>query len=192
MTLGRIVQHTQGDQALFIRRQWLTKAFVGGDAVCFLMQAGGSGLLVSKNPSTNQIGENITVAGLILQIVFFGLFVVAGCLFHYRMRGITTSSRVNWQQYMVALYVVSILIFARSIVRVVEFAQGFTGYIMVHEVFIYVFDAVPMWFVMVFMALRHPSQLIRGSRQDVEMQGYQVKGESRSSSSRGMLAARQT
>ncbi|CAI4875926.1 CHS_3a_G0024980.mRNA.1.CDS.1 [Saccharomyces cerevisiae] len=32
----------------------------------------------------------------------------------------------------------------RSIVRLVEFVEGYDGFIISHEYFIYVFDAVPM------------------------------------------------
>ncbi|CAI4520770.1 BBF_collapsed_G0023470.mRNA.1.CDS.1 [Saccharomyces cerevisiae] len=38
----------------------------------------------------------------------------------------------------------SILIMVRSIVRLVEFVEGYDGFIISHEYFIYVFDAVPM------------------------------------------------
>ncbi|CAI4233480.1 AMM_1a_G0000080.mRNA.1.CDS.1 [Saccharomyces cerevisiae] len=45
------------------------------------------------------------------------------------------------------LLLASVLIMVRSIVRIVEFIQGFDGYIITHEYFIYVFDAVPMFLV---------------------------------------------
>lgn len=48
-----------------------------------------------------------------------------------------------------ALQASSGLIIVRSIVRLVEFIQGFDGYIISHEVFIYVFDALPMFLVTV-------------------------------------------
>lgn len=41
MELGRIVQMLEGDRALFIRRTWLTKIFVAGDVLSFLMQSSG-------------------------------------------------------------------------------------------------------------------------------------------------------
>lgn len=41
MELGRIVELIQGDHYLFIRRTWLTKIFVTGDVISFLIQGGG-------------------------------------------------------------------------------------------------------------------------------------------------------
>lgn len=41
MELGRIVLMVEGERALFIRRTWLTKIFVAGDVLSFLMQSSG-------------------------------------------------------------------------------------------------------------------------------------------------------
>lgn len=41
MELGRIVLMVDGERSLFIRRTWLTKLFVAGDVLSFLMQSSG-------------------------------------------------------------------------------------------------------------------------------------------------------
>jgi len=41
MELGRIVLMVDGQRSLFIRRTWLTKIFVAGDVLSFLMQSSG-------------------------------------------------------------------------------------------------------------------------------------------------------
>ena len=41
MELGRIVLMVDGEKCLFIRRTWLTKLFVAGDVLSFLMQSSG-------------------------------------------------------------------------------------------------------------------------------------------------------
>lgn len=135
-----------GEAALLVRRSWLTKVFVGGDVLSFLLQAGGAGLLSSRDVGMQDTGEKIVVGGLFVQIVFFGTFVLAGVLFQVRMsrRASGLARERPWRKHMLGLYAVSVLIFVRSIVRVVEFLQGYDGYLMVHQVFIYVFDALPM------------------------------------------------
>lgn len=65
---------------------------------------------------------------------------------------------------MVSLYLVSILIFVRSIVRVIEYVQGNDGYIMSHEAFLYVFDATVMWLAMIIMNWVHPSEVAANLR----------------------------
>lgn len=59
------------------------------------------------------------------------------------------------------LYLVSILIFVRSIVRVIEFIQGFDGHIFSHEVYLYIFDALIMCIAMVVMNVVHPYEIWR-------------------------------
>lgn len=44
MELGRIVLMVDGERSLFIRRTWLTKLFVSGDVLSFLMQSSGEHL----------------------------------------------------------------------------------------------------------------------------------------------------
>ena len=41
MQLGRIIQLTEGEPYSIVRQSWLTKIFVGGDILSFLMQSGG-------------------------------------------------------------------------------------------------------------------------------------------------------
>ena len=167
MELGRIVLMIKADKALFIRRTWLTKIFVMGDVISFLVQAGGAGLLASGNADEIKIGKTIVVVGLFLQVAFFGLFVIAAAVFHSRI--VKAPTQLSYERpcrkHMVGLYIVSILIFIRSIVRVVEYIQGYDGYIMRHEVFLYVFDGVVMFIAVVSMNWIHPGEVAQHVRQ---------------------------
>ena len=126
MELGRIVLMANGEQALFIRRTWLTKIFVVGDVFSFLLQMSGAGLLASRDADMIKIGKDIVIVGLFTQVIFFGLFVAAAVVFHIRLLKAPTqrAQETPWLNHMTALYTVSILIFVRSIVRVVEYIQG--------------------------------------------------------------------
>lgn len=125
--------------------------------------------MASGNSSSINTGKTIVVAGLIVQVIFFGLFVLAGALFHFRMHNSPTTkcSGTPWRKHMLSLYIVSILIFVRSIVRVVEYVQGYDGYIMTHEAFLYIFDALVMFCATVVMNWIHPSEVaacLRGGK----------------------------
>lgn len=176
--LGRIVLMLGADKALFVRRTWLTQIFVTGDVICFLCQAGGAGLLSSGNLGLINTGNDIIVAGLFIQVVFFGLFVIAAGLFHYRLvklPGYSQNTERPWKKHMAGLYIVSILIFVRSIVRCVEYIEGFFGYIITHEVFLYCFDATPMFVAVVTMNWTHPGEVAKHVRElksgSIEMNG---------------------
>lgn len=164
------IAHRLGaDKALFVRRTWLTQIFVTGDVICFLCQAGGAGLLSTGSLSLINTGNDIIVAGLFIQVVFFGLFVIAASLFHYRLVKLPDYSvdaeGKPWKKHMAGLYIVSILIFVRSIVRCVEYIEGFFGYIITHEVFLYCFDATPMFVAVVTMNWTHPGEVAKHVRE---------------------------
>lgn len=48
----------------------------------------------------------------------------------------------------------------RSIFRVVEYLQGFDGYLLSHEYYLYIFDAVLMLCVIVIFNVVHPSEVV--------------------------------
>ena len=93
--------------------------------------------------------------------------MIAASLFHYRMRKNPTelAAARPWQKHMIGLYAVSILIFVRSTVRCVEYIEGFFGYIIEHEVFLYVFDATPMFFAVIAMNWSHPGEVAKYVRE---------------------------
>ncbi|KAH8887909.1 RTA1-domain-containing protein [Thozetella sp. PMI_491] len=161
MTLGRISDMVEGHHLLPVSRRWITRTFVLGDVICFMMQAAGASLMASTNLRTRDVGTKVVVGGLFVQIVFFGGFVLTSVLFHSRIKKTPTdkSQTTPYARHLVALYITSILIFIRSIVRVVEFLQGFDGYVISHEVFLYVFDALPMLAVMLVFNFVHPSEV---------------------------------
>jgi hypothetical protein len=84
-----------------------------------------------------------------------------------------------WLKHMSGLYIVSILILGRSIVRGVEYIQGFDGYIITHEAFLYAFDAVPMFLAVVTMNVIHPGEVadyVREMKNGNEKGRYQKVG----------------
>lgn len=72
--------------------------------------------------------------------------------------------RGNRIKYFQALEVMTVLLAVRSLVRLVEYAQGFSGFVASHEVFIYLFDAVPMWIITFIFIVFHPQRLVREER----------------------------
>ena len=115
--------------------------------------------------SSATLGANIIVGGLVLQIIFFSIFIAVAAAFdrgmHTRPTARSTKSEIsNWRKHLTVLYVVSALIMVRNIVRVVEYAQGKDGYLLGHEVFLYMFDAVLMLSVMVILNVWHPSEIM--------------------------------
>jgi hypothetical protein len=56
-----------------------------------------------------------------------------------------------------------------SIYRVVEFNQGYNGYLISHEIYLYIFEAVPMVPPLVLFNIWHPARVDKVIGTDVEM-----------------------
>ncbi|KAL3440275.1 RTA1 like protein-domain-containing protein [Aspergillus insuetus] len=152
-----------GHSYCLIRRRWLTKIFLAGDILSFIMQGVGGGIMASGTPSALTTGENIIIGGLVIQLIFFSLFVITSIKFHLGLRSGPSRkvlhSQPPWERHMYALYGGSALIFIRSLFRLIEYAQGNNGYLVSHEVYLYIFDAVLMVLVMLVFAWVHPSEV---------------------------------
>ncbi|KAJ5775377.1 uncharacterized protein N7511_000388 [Penicillium nucicola] len=173
MILGRIVTLTEGDSRSLIKAKRMTKIFVCGDVLAFLIQAGGGAMLSGAKSSKNlKLGEDVIIVGLVVQILFFGFFVIVSVIFHTRMSGYPTtaalSTKVNWRVYLMVLYTASFLIMVRCIYRVAEYIQGQKGTLQSHEYFAYIFDTALVFLVMVIFAIFHPSQVVQRTKADID------------------------
>ena len=129
----------------------------------FSLQAAGGGIQASGTIEAYDRGEKIILAGLFVQIVVFGLFVITSGLFHMKcLKNPTLAAREDafpWRLDLHVLYTISIIILVRSIFRVVEYLQGNGGYLISHEVFLYIFDAILMAIVMVVFLIWYVDHL---------------------------------
>ncbi|KAK9357877.1 RTA1 like protein-domain-containing protein [Lipomyces starkeyi] len=162
MELGRIILVVDGESCSLIQRRWLTKIFVIGDVLSFLMQCGGGGIMASSSSSA-KTGEYIIIGGLVIQVLFFGFFIITALVFHGRIHRHPTRRSVSlpWRKHQYTLYAASIFILIRSVFRVIEYSEGNDGFLLQHEYFLYVFDAVLMWSVMILFLLAHPGEITR-------------------------------
>lgn len=144
----------------------------------------GAGIMVTGSSSSSSTGQNVIIGGLFVQIIFFGFFLISALVFQRRIRAESAASAVAdqypWRKHMWALYSSSILVLIRSVVRVVEYIQGTYGYLMSHEAFIYVFDGLLMFALMVIFVVVHPSEvnyLLGRGRAVVRMGGLKVEAD---------------
>ncbi|KAF3041902.1 hypothetical protein E8E12_006217 [Didymella heteroderae] len=190
--LGRVILMVDGERYSLIRQKWLTKTFVAGDVLSFMMQGSGGGIMAMGTLNSMELGEKIIIGGLFVQLIFFTLFVVVAADFQRRLiKDIPVRKRYTpaalfrkgrsdrfavhspftavlsreaihelpWKRHLSVLYGTSALILVRSIFRVIEYIQGNAGYLLSNEVFLYVFDAALMFFVMILFNWSHPSQV---------------------------------
>ena len=161
MVLARIIYSVKGEAYSPIPMRLITKLYVSCDIITFLIQGGGAGLMAKGDQAS--IGQDIVLAGLALQIVTFVVFLGTAIIFHRRMNQYPTQiilyENVPWKTHLNSLYVISAMIFVRSIFRIIEYGLGDDGYLLSNEWPNYIFDAVPMLIAMVCFTVWHPSEL---------------------------------
>ncbi|KAI2819797.1 hypothetical protein CBS63078_5900 [Aspergillus niger] len=179
MELCQIIALVKWGELAIIRVGWMTNIFVAGDMLSFLMQVSGAGIMVNGSRS---MGQQIIVGGLIVQIAFFSFFVVSALVvlacIASRPAEESRYPLIPWRKHMFALYSSRVLIIVRSVCRVVEYIEGSDGFLLQHEVFIYVLDGLLALSVLIVFAAIHPREvewlLERGSTK-TEKEG-RIKG----------------
>lgn len=163
MILGRLIQSLRADHLSIVPVKWVTKIFVTGDIIAFGLQAGGGGIQSGGTLHLFELGEKIIIAGLFCQIVVFGFFVLTSLTFHFRLlkhpANQAIAKRIPWRRYLYVLYSTSAIILVRSAFRVVEYIQGNGGYLISHEIFLYIFDTLLMAAVMLIFLIYYVDHL---------------------------------
>lgn len=155
MIYGRLVLFVNAAEASIIRPTLVTKVFVCGDVVAFFMQAGGGGMMAQ--PTMTNLGQKTMLIGLFVQMAFLALFLTLAIVFWMRMSKSTKQFAVpqygkhTWDKLLLMVVAAAVIVILRCAFRVVEFAQGHSGYLASHEIFMYIFDAAPMLVVQVMM-----------------------------------------
>lgn len=161
MILARIIRMVDGDHLSVIKPRIVTKIFVTGDLLSFMVQGNASGLTVHANLRT--IATVLVIFGLAIQLISFVFFAVCAVIFHRRFRRNPTSRSYHvdpkWVQTLYMLYAVSVLIVIRSVFRIIEYAFGNDGYPLSHEWTLYAFDGIPMILVAIIFFLYYPSNV---------------------------------
>ncbi|CAJ0544235.1 Ff.00g035150.m01.CDS01 [Fusarium sp. VM40] len=178
MELSRIIIAADGESHALIKKKWLTKIFVIGDVISFFVQGGGGGIQSSGTKSSLDTGKYIIVGGLLVQILFFGCFIAVAVHFNLAMKRVPTpraQGDIPWRKHLMALFIGSALIMARSLFRIIEYLQGFSGYLLSHEVYLYIFDALLMLAVMVLFNVLHPSEVVASVRGGNVKRGWKMR-----------------
>lgn len=113
--------------------------------------------------STAAKGGNVIKVGLIIQIIFFGVFIITSIIFHVKLEKngsrVLQQRVVPWKKHQTVLYIGSLLIFVRSIFRYIEYNEGSSGTLLQHEFWSYIFDAALMLLVMAAFNVIHPAEI---------------------------------
>lgn len=169
MALSRIIKALDAAHHAIVSPRWTTALFMLGDIVAFCSQLAGAGMQATTSASVRKTGGTVVTVGLFFHLALFSFFIVNTIVFHVRNSRnpsyLSGHPRVpNWRRRMYALYLASAFIQVRNIVRIAEYIQGADGFVMSHEVFIYLFDAALMWLAITIFVVVHPGKLIKKAK----------------------------
>ncbi|KAM6514184.1 Envelope glycoprotein gp160 [Fusarium falciforme] len=135
--------------------------FIPFDLVCLILQALGGGM--SANSDGNNPGVNISMAGLVLQVIVLVLFIIvfADYMLCYSRSG--HAARFSWRlkTFFAGLSTAAILILVRCTYRVAELRDGYDGELFKEEVPFIILEGVAIVLTAFALCFGHPGLLIK-------------------------------
>ncbi|GMK56862.1 hypothetical protein CspeluHIS016_0307020 [Cutaneotrichosporon spelunceum] len=160
--LPRLATWLDAEDCLFLSSRLIARIFIGSDICTFLIQAAGGGMTAMVSMAST--GEKIALIGLIIQCVSFGLFWVLLIVFAFRLRSRHpekwTPGLRGWNALYWALQWTCIGIMVRCVFRVIEFSQGYSGYLRTTEWCYYTLDTLPLFLAIVVWAVVWPPRIL--------------------------------
>ncbi|CCK71124.1 RTA1 domain-containing protein KNAG_0G00680 [Huiozyma naganishii CBS 8797] len=172
MLYGRLAHLLFAERFLFFPARWRTLIFLMSDATSRILQGVGAGLM--SQASSLNVGSDLVIVGLFVQIAFFGLLMINQCFLLSKLRKGDNRFPVRnrrWEVLLLVLFTCSFLIQLRFIVRVAGFLQGVSGVIESHEWFLYVFDSTPMFLLAAcFLLVRNQYSIFKVQEDSIATQ----------------------
>lgn len=154
----------------------LSIMFMCFDLISLILQAAGGAIAAGADEgdqSQSNLGRNIMIAGLVWQVVSLGIFMLVWADYIWRLRKTgdemrneslrhlrTGFKRFRYFQY--ALWLATILIFLRSVYRVVELQGGFNGTVANNEAAFMVFEGPMIILATLALTVFHPGYSFAG------------------------------
>ena len=171
MVLGRMVYNfTTSARILRIKAWRFGLYFVLLDVIAFLIQATGASMASGSGLTNDQIerGLHIYMGGIGFQLFFILCFIYIAYRFHKELNeNSATMHNVGAHHLLFVLYTVLGLIAVRIIFRLIEYSNGYSAGIPVHEAYQYCLDSLPMFAGLVLLNVWHPGRIMPGKESDL-------------------------
>lgn len=162
--LGRLIGLFGRETSMLSAKQYLW-IFCSSDVLSLIIQAAGGGIASSESNKGKDTtpGTHIMIGGIIIQLVSVIVFIFFAINFLLRVHRLGYGNIImrSYLKHLVgAMWVSIIAVFIRSIYRVIELSQGWTGYVITHEVYFIVLDGVMMVIAVGIFNIFHPGWLL--------------------------------
>lgn len=143
-----------GRESSLLSARMYAIVFMTCDIISLVVQAVGGAMASSgsSNGEDPKTGTDIMIAGVVFQLIAMTIF--AGLAMDFMRRSIKLGIPQEYYKILAALFISLAAIYARSVFRTVELAQGWTGYLMEHESYFIALDGSLMVIAVgIFLAL---------------------------------------
>ncbi|CEL10936.1 hypothetical protein ASPCAL14043 [Aspergillus calidoustus] len=188
--LGRIVVVYNGEDISRLRPRMYAIFFVSCDAIALAMQsAGGAITSTADDADMRTTGTNVMIAGLAFQVAALTLFIYLGSEFAFRLRRRTREAQRNgssdsenrkddgyaairekrrWKVWIFTVALSTLLVYIRSIFRVVELNGGYDSELANDEIAFMVLEGAMISIMCICMTAIHPGFALqrRGRKRD--------------------------
>lgn len=161
--------------------------FIVGDVVSIVIQAAGGGTAAAGDSDhdrdTIRTGGWIMVAGIAFQVLLMSIFILVFSYVIWRMKTAQSSEyddkfahvreRPMFKFFIPALCIAILFIYIRSIYRLVELSEGWTGYLMETERFFLILDGLMVLIATITLTVVHPGFCL--GRQQIAVEGLHYK-----------------
>jgi len=174
--LGRLMEYVGRRHSLF-KPHLVSWVFIVSDAISFLIQVAGAAVLLARpnikagataaeiDNATKLLnaGDNVLLGGLAVNLASFVIFMMQIIWFDLRTRK-EPHNFGQWRRLLWVVYISTGFVLIRQIYRVIEFSQGWFGYLPNHEVYFYCFDSLPILLATAMYVWWWPTKYIPGDK----------------------------
>ncbi|KAJ6622845.1 RTA1-domain-containing protein [Mycena sp. CBHHK59/15] len=163
-----------GSQYSWITPHWYSIVFVSCDLIALVIQGIGGGMASSANDLANaNIGAHVMLGGIVFQFVAIVVYTLLSAQYLWRYtknKPVRSTSSIratmdkNLKIMICALVFSTIVLFIRSIYRIIELATGWDGRIIHTEVYFNVLDGGMVVLAIFTMNFFHPGMFLESTR----------------------------
>jgi len=162
LVVGRLMAHLNLPVRVLCKTfaaQSLARFFVTSDVMCFILQASGGGMTAITDPTMQNTGRGLVVAGLVLQLCFFSMFAYIVFVLRTRDEYVLKFVPALRPVFMGEALTIALL-YVRNIYRVAEFAGGNDSYVATNEWMYIAFEACAILLAFVCYSAFHFGRLL--------------------------------
>ena len=159
--LSRLISLVGARYSPLLKPRTILIIFLTCDVVATIMQIAGAAMIgaAESNGKSSETPNNILLAGLAFQVFSFAIFM--GLLSKFIISAWKPLGKVR--VFTIVLAVAALLVWIRTIFRLVETAEGVLGYLSSHEVFFGVLEFAPIVVAVLILAIWHPGRCVEAA-----------------------------